>query len=541
MIRRLLPALLCALALAPAAPAANGMFVGAAEDAPRSEDAVTAKVKVDLARLAGFDALRLTSIWTPGETAPNAAELNVLQNAGLAGQLNGVRIILSVYHRDQRTTPLTTTARAQFAAYVASIARDAPGITDFIIGNEPNLNLFWMPQYTRTGANAAAPAYLRLLAQTYDALKAVSPDINVIGGSVSPRGQDKFPSPRHTHSPTTFITDLGTAYRRSGRTKPVMVAFAFDPYLIPSRLPPTFTNPRNTTIALSDYGKLVRLLTRAFAGTAQPGATLPIVYDEFGYQSQIPAHKRSIYTNLNAPAARDAIPEAQQAAYYRQSLAIAQCQPNVAGMLFFHVSDEADALRWQSGIFYADDTPKTSMPAVRDAAIAARAGTLARCAPKRVNPLREVAFPNEPQPTADARTEVTTENKTWKIELTCDTPCRYVARIERLAFPPARVLEAAGFAGTTEQTIEFPAETLSPGAYQYRLRVFATGRPGSAVERFSRPFNVVRPADPPAGGGSDATPPSGGGSGATPPGPPASPAPFPFPICKLLPPCPPGS
>src|SRR3954465_3489608 len=99
-------------------------------------------------------------------------------------------------------------------------------------GKEPNLNLFWMPQFDAKGGDAAASAYERLLAQTYDALKAVSPDLNVIGGAVSPRGQDKAKSARQTHSPSTFIPDLGAAYRKSRRAKPIMDMFAFHPYLI---------------------------------------------------------------------------------------------------------------------------------------------------------------------------------------------------------------------------------------------------------------------------------------------------------------------
>jgi hypothetical protein len=44
-------------------------------------------------------------------------------------------------------------------------------------------------------------------------------------------------------------------------------------------------------------------------------------------------------------------------------------------MLLFHVSDEPDLDRWQSGIFYADDTPKASFEIVRDAVSELRAAT----------------------------------------------------------------------------------------------------------------------------------------------------------------------
>ena len=78
-----------------------------------------------------------------------------------------------------------------------------------MVGNEPNLNRFWMPQYGPDGADVAAPAYESLLARTYDAVKTVDPQITVIGGAVSPRGVDKPNTGRDTHSPVTFIPDLG--------------------------------------------------------------------------------------------------------------------------------------------------------------------------------------------------------------------------------------------------------------------------------------------------------------------------------------------
>ena len=491
--------ILGALALTLASPAAagDGMFVGAAEDDGRTTDPVHAQAKMTLARLAGFDAIRITSTWTPGRSAPSGPELETLRTAAAAAQLNGIRLIVSVYHRDQRTTPRTSAARTQFASYVAAIAREAPGVSDFIIGNEPNLNLFWMPQFNRDGSSAAPGAYLKLLAAAYDALKAVSQDINVIGGSLSPRGQDNPRSKRHTHSPTRFIEQLGDAYLRSGRFKPIMDAFAFHPYLIPSRLPPTFrfANPKTTTIALSDYDKLAKLLAYAFDGTPQPGSTLPIVYDEFGYQSRIPLAKEHAYENLDHPVAQDAIDEATQAEYYRRALAIAQCQPNVAGMLFFHVSDERNGLAWQSGLYYADDTPKTSLAPVRAAALAAREGTLARCrVPKRVNPLREIAFADHESAPA------TTETTAWSVDVTCDRPCKYSVAIVPVAPAPASALDrltstsslsTAGVAlGGAATTATLPSERLEAGIYQYVVRVFELRRPGAAVTRYSDVFSV---------------------------------------------------
>jgi hypothetical protein len=483
--RFFISSLLFVLLLGPAAraTAGNEMYVGAAEDEARSLDLGTAKAKMDLAAVAGLGTIRMTSTWSPGATTIAGDDLTALQNAAVAAEFDGIRVIVSVYPRDHRTTPLTATARGEFAQYVASIARLVPQIRDFIIGNEPNLNLFWMPQFGASGVDLAAASYELLLAKSYDALKAVSADIDVIGGALSPRGQDKPTAARQTHSPTRFITDLGAAYRRSHRTRPIMDTFAIHPYLIPSRLPPTFTHPNTTTIGLADYPKLVALLTSAFAGTAQPGATLPIIYDEFGYQSEIPKSKRSLYVDLTTHTAADAISEPRQALYYREAIAIAQCQPNVAGMLIFHVTDERDANAWQSGVYYPDGTPKTSMDGVRQAALAADAGVDSACAtPKTTNPLAAVTF-HVPTTATDALT----------VDLSCNETCSYA--LELVAVADGTTAATATGSATSATTISLPIVTLPAGTYEYALRVSSADRPGTGVTRFSTPFELS-PAAP---------------------------------------------
>jgi hypothetical protein len=297
---------------------------------------------------------------------------------------------------------------------------------------------------------------------------------------------------RQTHSPTAFIKDLGAAYRRTGRRRPIMDTFAIHPYLIPSRLPPSFAHPRTTTIGIADYPKLVRLLTRAFIGTAQRGETLPIVYDEFGYQSQIPARKRSLYRHTGAPEAKDAISEALQATYYRQAFALAACQPTVAGLLIFHVADERDERGWQSGVYYANGTPKSSLASVRDGALAAQNGTLGKCSkPKTTSNLSDVVFH---QPTV-------TEPLTLMIEFSCGLPCSYQSQVID-ARTGAIVTDVTGKAVGT-QTIAVPADSLDPGRYQYVLRALKCGKPGTAEARFSQAFTVpigaqtVPPIPPP--------------------------------------------
>jgi hypothetical protein len=343
------------------------MYFGAAEDAAKSTDPQVAKAKMDLAVLAGFDAIRLTAIWSPGQTKLEGYELDVMRNAVVAADLTGVRIVLSVYHFGSKTTPLTGVERENFATFAAWIATEFPTVNDFIVGNEPNLNRFWMPQFNHNGTSASPASYLGLLALTYDHLKGVRPDLRVIGGSVSPRGQDDPRSTRHTHSPFRFVERMGRAYRASGRRRPVMDAFAFHPYGDTSSQHPLFRHRDGAKrIGISEYDRLVELLGAAFDGTDQQGSQLPIVYDEYGVEARIPAAKLNVYTGRE-PKTTKPVDEQTQARYYRDAMLLAACQPTVEGMLLFHVSDEADLDRWQSGIYYADDTPKASFGAVRDA------------------------------------------------------------------------------------------------------------------------------------------------------------------------------
>src|SRR5919198_4929232 len=379
MLKRVLAVVIAALAFAPAAFAGGPtMTIGATEDIVKQPDLVAAKAQMDLLKLAGLNAVRPTQEWAPGDTAPSGPAFEALKNAVAAAQLDGVRVVLSITNHGSRTTPLSDQDQSDFATYAANVARALPYVREYVVGNEPNLNRYWLPQFGLDGSDVAAPAYESLLARTYDALKAVSPKVTVLGGAVSPRGIDRPNTGRDTHSPTAFITDMGAAYKASGRTEPIMDEFAFHPYGDNSSQPPSVAHPSSTSIGVADYPKLVALLGQAFDGTAQPGSTLPIVYDEYGVETQIPQAKTTFYDGRE-PTTTKPVDPATQGAYYAQAIALAFCQPNVRGFFLFHSVDETDLDRWQSGLFYADGTPKTSLAPTRAAVLAARRGVVTHC------------------------------------------------------------------------------------------------------------------------------------------------------------------
>ena len=392
------------------------MLVGAAEDLVKQPTEAAAKVELDKAKLAGLDSVRVTETWKTGERTLPAAAVPPLTNAIDAAEFSGVRIILSIYPFGSSVTPLTPDAQSDFAAFAADIAKRFPVVHDFIVGNEPNLNRFWLPQFGPNGEDVAAPAYEQLLATTYDALKAVRPHSTIYGGALAPRGVDKPGTGRDTHSPTAFIADLGAAYRASGRAVPIMDAFAFHPYPESSSTGPNFPHPNSTAIGVADYTKLVGLLGAAFDGTAQHGSTLPILYDEFGIETQIPAGKAALYTGTE-PATTKPVDETTQAQMYLQAMQMSFCQPTVLGLFLFHFQDEAARSAWQSGVYYVDGTPKSSLTAVAAAAGSVHRGIVATCPGMQLTP--KVTLKAAPS------------TKTLhRATLTCSLDCVYAVRLD---------------------------------------------------------------------------------------------------------------
>jgi hypothetical protein len=354
-------------------------LVGTVDDALAQVGRGFAQAQVDVSRDAGFDVATVSATWHRGQRRPPARLVHVLRNVGAATKRARMKLAVVVWHGLSEDTPRTPADRADFAAYAAAVVETLPQIRFVIVGNEPNLSTFWRPQFGGGGRDLAARAYLDLLARSYDAIKAERPGVRVLGGALSPRGADRPGGSRPTHSPTAFIRDLGAAYRASHRRRPLMDAFAFHPYMEASRFSPAGTHPENTTITIADYPKLVALLDEAFRGTAQAGERLPIYYTEFGVQTRVPPQKRRFYVDLDSPAGTDAVPFPLQAAYYRRALELAYCQPTVRGLLVFHTFDEPGLAGWQSGLYFADRTPKPSLPAFKRAVADLRNGRLPRC------------------------------------------------------------------------------------------------------------------------------------------------------------------
>ena len=468
---------LCAPSLAIAGP---GLIVGAVEDDLRAPTLVEAEARMMSFRLAGFRAVRITSYWRPALTRPSDDELRILRNVGDAAARNGVRVYVTVMSPGSATTPLTDQARGDFASYAAALVRDAPSIEHVVVGNEPNLNRFWLPQFAMDGTSASPAAYLTLLSETYDELKAVSAGVRVYGGAVSPRGSDRPGGLRPTHSPTKFVEELGIAYRASGRDRPVMDAFVIHPYGDNSSQSPSTAHPLTTTIGIADYGKLVALLGAAFDGTAQPGSQLPILYGEFGVESEIPSAKASLYTG-GEPAVTRPVNETTQAAYYEQALALAFCQPTVGGVLLFLSRDERARPGWQSGIHYTDGTPKTSKPRVTESLDRTTGGSITRCP--------GVELPVRPSYLRFG-TRSAAKRGVFRVSFRCDLDCRYWVRLEN-AVTRSTKLARKGSAEVGELVqADLGTRRLKAGTYRYTIRLIHPVNPAPATVRQGPGFRL---------------------------------------------------
>lgn len=448
-MRRLLAGAVLALVIA-AAPAAAGpnLVVGAAEDAVVNPDPGASAAQFGLATSLGMRAVRITAPWSPGQTAPDPARLPAYTTAAQQAALLGIRLYLEVYPASAAGVPMDDASRGQFAAYLRSLALALPQVKDFVVGSQVNNPVFW-PQDAKSAA-----AYLALLATSYDTLKAVDPSIQVIAASLSSQG-----------TPGTWVLTLGQLYRKSGRATPVMDALAIQPQNDNAAQPPSFVHPKGP-IDIGDYARLVANLKRAFDRTAQPGATLPIVYDGYGVQTQIPPAKASLYTGTET----DAVDEATQGADYAQALQLAACQPNVAALLFLHTVDEGDLGGLQTGLYYRDGTPKSDAGAVQSAI--AGAGAVA------------CAGTPAPQP-GRADLQLTIDQATATIG--CDRPCYYVAVLEDDRGVPLRARQGSFGAGPPVP-VSVPTAGLPAGSYSLSVHLLPRVAPSQGVVQDGAPF-----------------------------------------------------
>jgi hypothetical protein len=373
------------LVLLSAAPAAGSsrLIVGVTEDGLKFEpDAV----RRDAAAV-GLRAVRITLQWSPGLAAPNEEQRTELERASRAA--GPLRIVLSVFGERAADAPRAGAARDQYCEFLRNVVARYPRIRDVAVWNEPNKAQFWQPQFDARGESAAPRAYEELLARCWDVLHAQRSDVNVLAPSTAPRGNDRPEAVSNvSHSPVRFLEELGTAYRASGRDRPIFDTVAHHVHGSSAAERPWQTHP-GRSVSQGDYARLVATLQRAFRGSAQPvpgrcggGRCVPIWYLEAGFQTAVNRRKASLYSGRNiggnvvpdlaGPVDLDPLPPASseapdQASQLVAALGLAYCQPYVEGFFNFLLWDEPRLEGWQSGLYWVDRTPKSSAAIFREA------------------------------------------------------------------------------------------------------------------------------------------------------------------------------
>jgi hypothetical protein len=349
------------LALTAAAPALAGrnLAVGVNENAVKGRADISS-VANDL----GFGYYRVTQGWEPGQTEPSASDAasiaDAVRNAG------SQKILLSVFGRAS-AAPTSASSRAAYCSFVSSLLDRFPQITDVNIWNEANLSYFWKPQFNRNGSSAAPAAYEALMARCYDTIKSRHPSVRVMT-SISPRGNDKPHAPSNiSHSARNFIAKMGQAYRRSQRRARIFDAWGQNVYGSSSRERPWVRH--RLDIGQGDYPRLLSYLRSAFGGTRQPvpgQKDVRIWYLENGFQTGVSA-KRSFYGDNETDRAVVAPlgGRIDQASQLTDAIRLAYCQPAVGGFFNFLLADEPNLRGWQSGVHFADWTPKPSYQAFK--------------------------------------------------------------------------------------------------------------------------------------------------------------------------------
>jgi hypothetical protein len=509
-------------ALVTAAPATAEITVGVSDDLPIGAPDGGAAFFAAMQDV-GLRENRIAVKWDPNAPTSISHEAG-LERALAEAQTRGISVVLSLYPLRPRAITDSPASAGQFAAWTTIVARRFPSVRDFIVGNEPNVNSFWQPQYGPKRQAVSCKAYTGLLAASYDALKGVSGAINVIGVGLSPRGNDN-PTARSnpSTSPVRCIRDMAAAYKASKRTRPLMDELSFHPF------PNLATDPLGRgyqwpNAGLANLDRIKQAFWDGFFGTGQPvfpessfgrfgplaslaaADSLRFRLNEVGWQVEIVPSARGAYHGRENVATTD---EASQAEIYSQAIPFIACDPSVRSLLFFHLIDDPNLDRWQSGLVRADGSKRPSYDSVK-AAIARTGG---RCA-GITTAWRHATAVIGPSTKFPFKRTVRNRNRTWTMVATAFEAARYhagVFRVPRRATPSGkarlklqRALLRAKPSGSAlakvgkvsayrETVVRFPKKTLKPGFYVYAVQLFAETNPTRRSFFVSKAFRVAAP------------------------------------------------
>jgi hypothetical protein len=506
--------LACALAaLAVPAVAAADVIVGAADNRPESSPEEAERF-YDTMKEVGLTENRLTIVWNP-QRPTTIERQEALDQAVALAAARGIRITFSVYAKPSNSISSNPANGARFVAFLGQLARTYPTVKDFIVGNEPNKPLGWLPQFDARRRPVGCSSYAGILAAGYDALKAVDQGITVIGLGIGARGNDN-PTARSNASisPVRCIRDIGRAYRASKRTRPLMDEISLHPY--PQNMSDALeTGYRWPNAGVPNLARIKQAVWDAFNGTrqptfAEPGAplrTMRFRLNEVGWQTAIPPSSLPAYQGAENVATTD---DGHQAAVYGNLIPFLACDASVRSVLFFNMVDDTNLTGWQSGLFRADWTRRPSYNIVKSA-IAART---TRCSRRPVVWRHAVKVVDAKAKFPDARRPRREREVSWTFNLRAEegatftaalfsvpkagsvpsaTQARFRRALRRGRVPGAILTTRGKLAGRGERVVRFKKKRLKPGHYVFAVRMAAEMNPARTSTFVGRAFRVGEP------------------------------------------------
>jgi hypothetical protein len=208
-----------------------------------------------------------------------------------------------------------------------------PAVKHWLAWNEPN-NPNWLQQ-TSGGSFVSPRSYARICTAIWQGVHFTNfAGERVACGATGPRGNNVARSSRPSLAPLTFMRLTRAAGLRN------LDAFAHHPYYgKPSETPAT--RPNGTAVQLGNINTLISLVNKLWGKKR-------IWITEYGWQTRPPDRLFGVSF-------------AKQAAYLRQSFAIARANPRIDALVWFMLRDDTNlSIGWQSGLLTASGQRKPS-------------------------------------------------------------------------------------------------------------------------------------------------------------------------------------
>jgi polysaccharide biosynthesis protein PslG len=356
-------ALVAAGLAVPAAQAKRHMLVGIQDDAMtlRGNPTITFRTLKQLRA----QIIRVNLNWTdvakrrpahPQDPADDAYDWTVYDRAVRYAAQNGIQVMMTILFTPSwanggraRNVPPTNYNDLRNFAYAAATRYSGkyipntdnfdevylPPVRYWLAWNEPN-NPNWLQQ-TAGGRFVSPRSYARICTSIWQGVHFTNFAAEKVGcGATGPRGNNQARSSRPSMSPVAFMTAAKKAGLRS------LDAYAHHPYYgKPSETPST--KPGGHAITLGNINTLIATVNKLWGKKR-------IWITEYAWQTP--------------PDRIFGVSYARQAAYVRQSFAIARANPRVDLMVWFMLRDDTNlGIGWQSGFLTAAGKRKPAFTA----------------------------------------------------------------------------------------------------------------------------------------------------------------------------------